>query len=186
MFSIKPVFPVSNITRHNTSIAFLGDILENIIPWDKKPFIPGHVSMDNKMDKIQPVEAGFVHIQPQDKESLYLLSSLNPAGLNAGRKKETGRVNFPDFFIKGKARDRIVIYKPELEKITALPSDFSSGFSVNVRFRISKYGYIKYAECITSSGDTEIDQAAVRYVRKWEFVQSAEDNQEGVVRISFK
>ena len=93
---------------------------------------------------------------------------------------------FSNFFIKGQARDRIIIYKPDLDKVTVLPSDFNSGFSANIKFRISKDGFVKYAECTTSSGNSEIDQLAIRYVRRWQFVPNLEDDQEGIVRVSFK
>jgi TonB family protein len=186
IFSIKPVLPVGHIIEHKTSIAFLGDILEKVVPGNERPFTLDHVSLDNKIDKPEPGGTGFINIQPQDKELLYSVGYQSPLRLNAYRKKETSRVYFSDFFIKGEARDRILIYKPVLSEVTVIPSDFSSDFSANVRFRISKDGFVKYAECATSSGNPEIDQMAIRYVRKWQFVPAAEDDQEGTVRVSFK
>ena len=186
IFSIKPVFPAYHIREHNTSISFLGDILERVIPGNEKPFILDHVSLDNKIDKLEPSGAGFINVQPQDKEPSYSLGGISPLEFSGYRRKEAARVNFSNFFIKGQARDRIIIYKPDLDKVTVLPSDFNSGFSANIKFRISKDGFVKYAECTTSSGNSEIDQLAIRYVRRWQFVPNLEDDQEGIVRVSFK
>jgi TonB family protein len=101
-------------------------------------------------------------------------------------KKETTKVDLSDFFIKGDAKDRIIMYKPDLDKVIEMPSDFNSDFSASVGFRISEDGFVKYAECVVSSGFPEIDQAAIRYVRKWQFVPNPKDDQEGIVRVSFE
>ena len=139
------------------------------------------------MDKAEPIESDFMNTQPEKKEFSYSLNDRSSLKLNAYRKKETARVNFYDFFIKGDAKDRVIVYKPDLDKVAMLPSDFiNSDFSASIRFRISKDGFIKYAECVTSSGFSEIDQAAIRYVREWQFVPNLEDDQEGIVRVSFK
>jgi len=114
------------------------------------------------------------------------LDNRNLLNLNAYRKKETARVNFSDFFIKGDAKDRIIMYKPDLNKVATFPSDFDSDFSASIKFRISGEGFVKYAECVTSSGFSEIDQAAIRYVREWQFVPSSKDDQEGIIRVSFE
>jgi len=186
IFSIKPVFPVGHITMHNTSIAFLGDILEKIIPENEKSFMQSRSPLKNKIDELEPIGSGFISTQPEKKEFLYSMSDRSSLNLNIYRKREVVRVNFSDFFIKGNARDRVIIYKPDLNKSTVLPSDFNSDFSTNIKFKISKDGFVKYAECITSSGFSEIDHAAIRYVRKWQFVPAPDDDQEGTVRISFK
>lgn len=201
IFSIKPVLPTGHILEHNTSIAFLGDILESVgsyiaeVPSAYRPqdqekstrnFRPKKIFLENKIDKLEPSVSGFINIQPEKREFSYSPGDRSPSNLNIYRKKEAARVNFYDFFIKGDARGRVIIYKPDLDKVTMLPSDFNSDFSANIKFRISKDGFVKYAECVTSSGFFEIDQAAMRYVRKWQFVPASEDNQEGIVRVSFK
>nr|MBU1328150.1 energy transducer TonB [Candidatus Omnitrophota bacterium] len=201
IFSIKPVLPTGHILEHNTSIAFLGDILESVgsyiteVPLayysqDQKKstrnFRPKKIFLENEMDKLDTSVSGFINIQPEKKEFSYFPGDRNPLNLNICRKKEVARVNFYNFFIKGDARGRVIIYKPDLDKVTMLPSDFNSDFSANIKFRISKDGFVKYAECVISSGFSEIDQAAMRYVRKWQFVPASEDDQEGVVRVSFK
>lgn len=185
--SFNPVFSTGNIREHRTSISFLGDILESVISGNEKPFTPANVSMDHRIDKLEPVEAGFIHTQPEKKNFSYLpADNRGSLKLGVSRKKEITRVNFSDFFIKGDAKDRIIVHKPDLDKVTALPSDFNSDFSVSIGFRISKDGFVKYAECVASSGFPEIDQAAIRYVRKWQFVPNSEDDQKGIVRVSFK
>lgn len=187
IFLFNPVLLTGNIREYKTSISFLGDILRDVIPGNEKLFAPSSVSLGYGMDKTEPIEGGFINIQPEKKEFSYSLDNRGFLKLNAYRKKETARVNFYDFFIKGDAKDRIIMYKPDLDKVAMLPSDFiNSDFSASIRFRISKYGFIKYAECITSSGFPEIDQAAIRYIREWQFVPNSEDDQEGIVRVSFK
>jgi len=201
IFSIKPVLPTGHVLKHNTSIAFLGDILESVgsyiaedpsayQPQDQKKstrdFHLKKIFLENKMDKLESGVSGFINIQPEKREFSYSLGDSNPSNLNIYRKKEVARVNFYDFFIKGDARGRVIIYKPDLDKVTMLPSDFNSDFNASIKFRISKDGFVKCAECITSSGFSEIDQAAMRYVRKWQFVPASEDSQEGIIRVSFK
>lgn len=205
ILSFNPVFTTGHIIKHSTSISFLGDILENVgnnitedsqsalglnRPQDQvkhaRDFHLNYILTENKIDESGSDEAGFVRIRQQDKEFLYPLAGQVSLKLNTSPKKETAKINLSDFFIKGKARDRMIIYKPDLDKAIILPSDFNSDFRTDIKFRISKYGFVRYAECITSSGFSYIDQAAIRYVRKWQFVPAGEDGQEGVVRVSFK
>lgn len=213
LFLFNPTFSVGGVREYRTSISFLGDILESVAPEGEKPFTPNNVSMGHRIDKIEPSEAGFMHspvtetngglnisskepgtlawvgsknIQSEKQDFSYSLDNRGLLKSSAYHKKETTRVDFSDFFIKGDAKDRIIMYKPDLDKIVTLPSDFNSDFNVSIKFRISKEGFIKYAECVTSSGFSEIDQQAIRYVRKWQFVPASEDDQEGVVRVSFK
>jgi TonB family protein len=186
MFLFNPTLPAGNAREYRTSISFLGGILGNVIAGNGKPLTPANVLVEHKMSKFEPVETGLINIQPEKKDLLYSSDSRALLDSNAYRKKENTRVNFSDFFIKGEAKDRIVIYKPDLDEVNVLPSDFSSDFSSNIKFRISKDGFVKYAECVISSGFPEMDQAAIRYIRKWQFVPNAEDNQEGIVRVSFK
>ena len=186
IFLFNPALATGNIREYKTSISFLGDILENVIAGDKKPFTAVSVSMEHELDKFEPIEAGFINTQPEKKDFFYSIDNRNSLNLSVYHKKESPRVNFSDFFIRGNARDRIITYKPDLGKITVLPSDFSSDFSSSVKFRISKDGFVKYAECVISSGVPEIDRAAIRYVRKWQFAPNTEDDQEGIVRVSFK
>jgi len=186
IFLFNPALATGNIREYKTSISFLGDILENVIVGDEKPFTAVSVSMEHKLDKFEPIEAGFINTQPEKKDFFYSMDNRSSLNLSVYHKKESARVNFSDFFIRGNARDRIITYKPDLGKITVLPSDFSSDFSSSVKFRISKDGFVKYAECVISSGVSEIDRAAIRYIRKWQFAPNTEDDQEGIVRVSFK
>lgn len=199
IFSVKPVLPVGYILEHNTSIAFLGGILESVGSFVNEDSSPTKVGMEssknksqqafllgNEMDKSWPGIPCFINIQPDKKEFSYSPDDRSFLKLNVYRRKEASRVNFSDFFIRGPARDRVIIYKPDLDKIAMLPSDFNSDFSASIKFRISKGGFVKYVECIASSGFSEIDQLAMRHVRTWQFVPADEDNQEGVVRVSFK
>lgn len=184
--SVNPVFKTGHIMKHDTSISFLGSILERVIPGEEKPLMSGYVPKENKIGKIETVESDFISAEPEKIEFFYPSDTVNFFNLNAYHKKDAARVNFSDFFIKGEAKDRVVIYKPDLDKFTVLPSDFNSDFSANIRFKISKEGFVEYVECIASSGFPEIDRAAVRYIRKWQFVPGPEDGQEGIARVSFK
>ena len=186
IFSVKPVFSTGYIAGHNTSIAFLGDILETVMPENERPFMPDHSYLKNKINELEPVGPGFISMQPEKKEFLYSPGDRNFLNLNIPHKKESTRVNFSDFFIKGSAKNRVIMYKPSLGKSTVLPSDFNSDFSANIKFKISKDGFVEYTECVTSSGFPEIDNAAIRYVRTWQFVPALDDNQEGTARINFK
>jgi len=187
-----------HIRSYDTSIAFIGDILERIIPGNEKAFTLEQVSLIARTDKPDSIDSkklvpaqpypvsDFIGLESKKEQFLYSSDEHMPLGLKIYSRKESAKIQFSDFFMKGEARDRIIIYKPDLNKVSVLSSDFSSDFNVSVRFIISKYGFVKTAECVTSSGFTEIDQAALRYIRKWQFVPAVDDGQEGVVRVSFK
>ena len=193
-----PVITTGHIKSYDTSIAFIGDILERIIPGNEKAFTLEQVSLITRTDKLDPIDfkklapaqpypvSDFIGLEPKKEQFLYSADEHMPSGLKIYSRKESARIQFSNFFMKGEARDRIIIYKPDLNKVSVLPSDFSSDFNVSVKFIVSKYGFVKAAECVTSSGFTEIDQAALRYIRKWQFVPAVDDGQEGVVRVSFK
>jgi len=187
MISIKPVFAPANIIEHRASISFLGAILERIAPESEKPFVSRRILLDNRAEDLRQEYHGFMNTMADKREFAYSLDDgrvLENPGLSG--KKESGRVKFSDFFIKGEARDRIIVYKPDPGRPAIIPSDFNSDLSLDVKFRISRDGFVKYAECVTSSGFPEIDQIAVRHVRKWLFVPSVKDDQEGTARISFE
>ena len=139
IFLFNPTLSTGNIREYKTSIAFLGDILGNVISGNENPFTPSGVSPERIMDKTDPVEAGFINTHQEKKDFSYSLAD-NRGSLNLGayRKKEITRVNFSDFFIKGDAKDRIIMYKPDLDNVAMLPSDFNSDFSASIGFKISK------------------------------------------------
>lgn len=198
MASFTPVIKTGHIKSYDTSIAFIGDILERIVPGNEKAFTLEQVSLISRTDKLDSIDSkkltpaqpypvsDFIGLEPKKEQFLYSSDEHMPLGLKIYNRKESARIQFSNFFMKGEARDRIIIYKPDLDKVSVLPSDFSSDFNVSVKFIVSKHGFIKAAECVTSSGFAEIDQAALRYVRKWQFVPAVDDGQEGVVRVSFK
>ena len=198
MVSFTPVIKTGHIKSYDTSIAFIGDILERIVPGNEKAFTLEQVSSIARTDKLDSIDSkklvpaqsypisDFIGLEPEKEQFSYSSDEHRPLGLKIYFRKESARIQFSNFFMKGKARDRIIIYKPDLNKVFVLSSDFSSDFNVSVKFIVSKHGFVKAAECVTSSGFTEIDQAALRYVRKWQFVPAVDDGQEGVVRVSFK
>lgn len=193
-----PELTPRHIRQNHTNIAFLGAILERVSPASDKPFVLDNVSLLHKMDDSRVIESkdlsvvklydvlDFVNSQPKKEEFLPSFYTQVPLVPITQHKKEISRVKFSDFLVKGQAKDRVIIYKPGLDKPFILPSDFSSDYSVDVKFRISKYGFVKDAECVISSGSSEIDRLAIRYLRGWQFVPSSEDNQEGTTRVSFQ
>jgi TonB family protein len=198
MFSFTPVIKTGHIKSYNTSIAFIGDILERVVPGNEKAFTLEQVSLITRTDKLDSTDSkklepaqpypvsDFIGLEPKKEQFLYSSDEHMPLGLKIYSRKESAKIQFSNFFMKGEAKDRIIIYKPDLDKVSVLPSDFSSDFNVSVKFIVSKHGFVRAAECVTSSGFSEIDQAALRYVRKWQFVPATGDDQEGVVRVSFK
>ena len=186
MFSFSPVINTGRIIEHKASISFLGGILGSIVAGNERFSMPDYVSLRGRMGEPGPAEEGFINAKQDKKEftaePLYNQALFDP---NLYHRKEVPRIKFSDFFIKGDARDRIIIYKPDLDKVIILPSDFNSDFSAGIRFRVSKDGFVQYAECAASSGFPEIDQAAIRYVREWQFAPAAKGGQEGTARINF-
>ncbi|NQV04375.1 MAG: TonB family protein [Candidatus Omnitrophica bacterium] len=104
------------------------------------------------------------------------------------KKRPMPRIRFKGLLASGAARDRRLLYKPDLSVNRILPAEFSSDSSVTVMFKISRHGFVESPECIMSSGSSEVDQMALRYIRKWQFApidEIEEGSQEGMVRVVF-
>jgi len=195
--SVSPVLLPERIDQNNSTISFLGSIMERINPANERSFVPGQVSLLNKMDKFKGFQPNAPVMKQADNIPEFIVAQRSKEQLSvpaiegnafmfsAYSKKEAPEIKVSNFLIRGEARDRTIIYRPGMPRIFILPSDFNSDYSANIRFRISRFGFIKNAECITSSGSSEIDQAAIRYIRRWQFVPSDQDNQEGIIRVSF-
>ncbi len=96
--------------------------------------------------------------------------------------------------ISGKAKDRIVLFKPPFPdyKVTLSArhkDNILISCSVKLRLIITKDGTVKAADILQSSGYPDINLIAVRYVKKWKFIplkpDQAQEDQEGIVQIEF-
>jgi len=199
---ISPVLPSLNIRENQTVISFIGSMLERVsvasdrsidkdvldfdrhvhaltLKWfgfDQNAFVSkrGGDIVYHKAEKIEYTLGGEV-----DKK-------ITPGlGLDVRRR---GYFEFSDILVAGAVKNRIVLYKPPLPEIRRLDSEFSFSREVIIRFKVSRHGFIELPECILSSGDPEIDKAALRYVRRWQFVPITDDTgslEDGLVRFRF-
>lgn len=129
IISVNPVFKTGHIMKHDTSISFLGSILERVVPGEEKPLMSGYVPKENKIDKLEPGKADFINAEPEKIDFFYYSDTSDFFNLNTYRKKEAARVSFSDFFIKGEARDRMIIYKPDLDKSMKALEDLITRYS---------------------------------------------------------
>ena len=181
---VTPVLMNGNAKMNATNISFLGSILENIVTIPEKPMELDKTSFMEKIERIKDMISGELNLgQPEaiskyntaasDKEEFISSAKKDgPSILDLWRKKSRGRqaIEFKDVLIAGEARNRMVLYKPELPKSAIMLSDFESGYNVVVGFRISRHGFVENPECIVSSGSSEIDELSLRYIRRWQFV----------------
>jgi len=192
MFSISPVLASGGIRKNSTDISFLGSILEKVITAPDKSF-----GLEKERDI---ASEGVSLISPQGiSKSTGDVSDRDGFGFFEGegkksafklhyKKKARPRIKFKGLLVSGAARNRKLLYKPELPVKHILPTEFESDSSVTVKFKISRHGFVEGPECITSSGSSEIDQMALRYIRKWQFApveDVSEPAQEGMVRVVF-
>lgn len=199
MFSITPILVSNNINKNTATISFLGSILERVTAVQERPFSLDRVSMAQVVEKARGISSKkFSLTQPEadlkvlsrnpDKEKIIFSENKYKEEILKGHHKIKGkpRIRFRDALVTGEAMNRKVLYKPELAKVFVFPSSFSSDYNVSIRFKISRYGFVKNPECIVSSGSFDIDQIAIRYIRRWQFVPQDKDGQEGVIRINLQ
>lgn len=191
-FSIAPVLTSSGIKKNSTDICFLGSILEKITTIPDKSFnlqkenditpkvvslrLPQGLSKSKSFESDKESAQGFKDDNKKSGFKLYY------------KKKPKVRIRFKGLLVSGAARNRKLLYKPDLPVKRILPTEFNSDSSTTVRFNISRHGFVETPECIRSSGSSEVDQMALRYIRKWQFTPleiSQEASQEGMVRLVF-
>lgn len=188
IFSINPVLLPEHMTQRQVVISFLGSILEKV---DQVSLLYNTDKL-NTLDSVSPLikenedMSGFIMVESPKEQLSFPSPVYNPVSFGIAHKKEAPEIKMSNFLIKGEAKDRPVLYRPDLPKIFILPSDFNTDYIAYIRFKVSRYGFIKQAECITSSGSSEADQLALRYIRKWQFAPSLQDNQEGMIRVSLQ
>ena len=192
VFFISPVLVSGSIKKNFTDICFLGSILEKVTTIPDKSFnlqkknditpkaidlsLPQGLSKSKGLDPDKARAQGF---KDENKKS-----DFKPYY----KKEHRVRIRFKGFLVSGAASNRNLLYKPDLPIKRILPAEFSSGSSTTVKFNISRHGFVEAPECIMSSGSSEVDQMALRYVRKWQFTPleaSPEYSQESMVRLVF-
>ena len=96
--------------------------------------------------------------------------------------------------ISGKAKDRIVLFKPPFPDYKVAVSahykdNMPISFNVKLRLVITENGTVSVADALETSGYPDIDLIAIRYVKKWKFIplkpDQAQEDQEGMVQIRF-
>ncbi|MBU1148006.1 MAG: energy transducer TonB [Candidatus Omnitrophica bacterium] len=194
MFSISPVLISPEIRKGYADVSFLGSILENVRAIPEKSIDLDRDSFVEKLEERKTIhsddfELGLPEVfskpaQAKSDKEESALSVKKDAGLVSelySRGRENKRLSFKDVLVSGEAKNRLLLYKPDLPKLPFLLSGF---YEAVIRFIVSKDGIVKYPECIVSSGSSEIDQLAIRYIRRWQFAPHDQD-QEGVVRVKF-
>ena len=205
IFSIYPILATGYFRKNSTTISFLGSILEKVIAIPEKvldlnrfTLIQSDLDRDKnigqmELDLILPENAAKADDIQAEKEKFALPKDKDsPVALTRHyRNKESLHFYFKDFLVTGEAKHRILLYKPDLSNIPVFLSSFGndSSYNVSVRFTVSKHGFVERPECLISSGSSEIDRMAIRYVRKWQFVpyyEGEKDGQEGIVQVTFR
>jgi len=202
VFLVAPVHVSGNIRENSTRISFLGSILQKVAAVPEKPFSLDRVSLMQKIERARDADPGQLSLtRPENTSVVQRVESDKEGFVSFGDRHETiafkahykkgkrPRIKFKDAAISGKAKNRVVLYKPDLPKVSFFTSYFSSNYNVGIRFEISRHGFVQRPECTVSSGSSEIDQMAIRYIRRWQFVphgEGLEGGQEGAVRVSFK
>lgn len=108
-----------------------------------------------------------------EDENLKLLSQIgkNPEGSGMQKSNQEESLSFGqklsniDKSAEGTALSRSLLYKPPPPKLTSSISQPS----VKVKIWISPSGNVEKVELINITGDTEIDIAVIKYLKKWKF-----------------
>ena len=80
---------------------------------------------------------------------------------------------------------RDILYQPSLPEYHLWVDRTGGDFSLELEFLVSLQGRITTVKKLTSSGFSEIDAQAVRYLKKWQFVPSSAE-QWGRIKLNFK
>lgn len=201
IFSIAPVLRSGPVIDNFTSVSFLGSIMERVSAVQEKPFALDSVSLMQKIKKMKNIDSEEVILTPpitiskiaalKPEKEKFMFSEDRYINIVFDRhynNQKVSRIRFKESSFMGNARNRMVLYKPDLGRFSTLSYDFNSNYSVSVRFLISRHGFVERPECIASSGSFEIDHMAAEYVRRWQFIPHDETLQgvhAGIARVSF-
>lgn len=108
-----------------------------------------------------------------EDENLKLLSQIgkNPEGSGMQKSNQEESLSFGqkisnmDKSAEGTALSRSLLYKPPPPKLTSSISQPS----VKAKIWINPSGNVEKVELINITGDTEIDTAVIKYLKKWKF-----------------
>jgi len=200
MFLVTPVLVSGNIKENLASISFLGSILNRVIVVSEKPAslkkdyfiqnIERTRSDYSRGVRLTSPDIGSKYSIPQSDKEEFVSSENKTSSFKLHYKKiSRPKIEFKDALVDGEFNNRVVLYKPDLPEMFLFGSDFRLNYKVTVSFGISRHGYVENPECLVSSGSSEMDQMAMRYVRRWQFIPVKEDAHEaekGILRIVFK
>ena len=194
MFSVSPVLISPDIRKDYAAVSFLGSILEKVRVIPEKSIDLNKSSFVEKLEERKTVHSDDFELDlpevfsksaqaKSDKEEITLSvkKDANFVSELHSSDREKRRLRFNDLLVGGDAKNRTLLYKPDLPK---LPFLLSGLYEATLRFIVSKDGIVRDPECIASSGSSEIDQLAIRYIRRWQFAPH-DQNQEGIVKIKF-
>lgn len=201
MFAVTPVLISGNIKKNTTGISFLGSILEKVAVVPEKSFNLDKASFMHKLKQVGEIKSepanstltppeisGKVSGTELEKE-IFMFSAEKGVVVNVYfKKKDKPLIDLKNSILTGEARNRLLLYRPELSKASTFPSDFNSDYTVGIKFNISEHGFVERPECILSSGSLVVDQAAIRYVRRWQFYpydEEADERPEVTIRLNF-
>ncbi|MFH1783197.1 MAG: TonB family protein [Candidatus Omnitrophota bacterium] len=195
MLAVVPVLTPERVRTYSTEISFLGSILERVsIAQSRYPILDikeiGLGADKRSIEFSKPEALGKVKEELGKEEALRLQDTREDfiVSMHYKKEKDRFRIKFDGLIIKGEAKNRLLLYKPDISGRAFNLSTFDRDYHVNIRFKISRHGLVEQPECMISSGSSYIDRFAIQYVRKWQFVPLHENSdafQEGVVRLSF-
>lgn len=187
MIFVSPVIVSGNIRKNATAISFLGSILERVAVVPERPlnldrsYFMQHIENTaadtvNKPDLVQPkMIPKSVDTEPDKEEFVFYENKKEPSASDLhSEKKYKHIIEFSDVMVGGDAKNRMILFNPDLPRVVIFYSDFDFNYRVTVRFKISEHGFVKAPECVISSGLPEVDQVALRYIRKWQFMPDTE------------
>ncbi len=197
IFSIAPIFATADIKQTSATVSFLGSILEQVVATPEKTLALDDFSMARPTEEAGGKAFKLNEPKPIDKVSTLRTEKEEPV-FSLGRRDDVAKIHYQkkgkmriglkraDVSISGEVENRMLLYSPELPRVSFFPSRFDSDYNVTVKFKVSRHGFVENPECILSSGAPSIDQMAMRYVRKWQFMPSdTHEAHEGMVRIRF-
>ena len=201
IFSVTPLLMQEDTKTNSTTVSFLGSILENVAAVPESPFsesgflieqIKRIGDISSREVTLNAPETIFRVLNEEPDKELFIFHKDRYKDVvfrSRYKKREISEIRFKGISISGEARNRMLLYKPALSGCFIFPSFFNSDYNITVAFNVSNHGFVHGAECIVSSGSAYIDQMAVRYIKKWQFIpqyETLKDKKEGVVCISFR
>ena len=162
--------------------------VKNPIVSEEKKVLPVNKPQVNQIEKKEIVSKTTPAVKIQEKhqespikketlkiedENLKLLSQIgkNPEGSGLQKSNQEESLSFGqklsniDKSAEGTALSRSLLYKPPPPKLTSSISQPS----VKAKIWISPSGNVEKVELINITGDTEIDTAVIKYLKKWKF-----------------